>query len=102
MGRISVDRLRRSKPTWDHVTFAASESEPGVYHEIKRRREDGHLGCGCLAYRFKRGEKTCKHLRAYDKSNSEYRPDQIERVVQIDGERFTFSRRRAISIGALP
>ncbi len=50
---------------WAHVATVASESEPGKRWEIKKRRSDGALGCACPAFRFKHGDKTCKHIRAY-------------------------------------
>lgn len=51
---------------WDYVTEVESDSEPGTWHEIKRRRTDGHLGCDCGRYRFaKKANKTCQHIEAY-------------------------------------
>lgn len=49
--------------SWEHVAWVESVSEPGKRYEI-RQDVSGLRGCSCLAYRFKRGEKTCKHLAA--------------------------------------
>ena len=48
---------------WNYVTTVESESEPGATYDIKER--GGVFGCGCRSYRFSKGVKTCKHLRAY-------------------------------------
>jgi len=49
------EKVMAAKQTgWSHVTYAESESEPGVEHEIKVRRADGHLGCSCLTNRFRK------------------------------------------------
>lgn len=42
----------------------ASESRPNVRHEIMRA-DNGRLACSCEAHRWSKGEKTCKHVRAY-------------------------------------
>ncbi len=42
-----------------------STSEPGILHLIKRRVSTGTLSCDCMAWRFSRGEKHCKHVDAY-------------------------------------
>ena len=49
---------------WTHEAYVESDTEIGRAYEIKRSA-DGRLGCECPRYRFKRGEKTCKHLRAF-------------------------------------
>ncbi|KKL99504.1 hypothetical protein LCGC14_1813710 [marine sediment metagenome] len=42
-----------------------SDSQPGILHLIKRLRSNGALSCDCMAWRFARGEKTCKHVDAF-------------------------------------
>jgi len=87
-------------PTWEHVGDVASFTDPSETYEIKRRRVDGHLGCACPGYRFKKGEKICKHIEAfalgrYDAEAAYMKPV----VVTVAQEQFTV--RRAISFGAL-
>lgn len=83
--------------SWIHVAYVASESEPGLEHEIKRAA-DGRLGCSCGAYRFMRGaEKICKHLRAFTAAGV---ADTVSIELHRDVvEMFTF--RRAISFGKI-
>jgi hypothetical protein len=45
-----------------------SDSQPGILHLIKRLRSNGALSCDCMAWRFCRGEKTCKHVAAFQAS----------------------------------
>ena len=40
-----------------------SRSTPGVSYEV-RLGKDGVVYCTCPAWKFSRGAKTCKHLRA--------------------------------------
>lgn len=100
-------RRRRSSALWTHVAFVESDSEPGVEHEIKRHA-DGRLGCACLSYRFARGEKTCKHLRAWRATSNLWvggRGEVATAVRVTPGEigagAETFTVRRAISFGAV-
>ena len=58
-------RKRNPLTTFDVVAEIDSDSAPGVLHLIKRRVSTGALSCDCMAYRFKRGEKTCKHVAAF-------------------------------------
>lgn len=102
---------------WDYVTTVASESDRGKTYDIKRRRSDGHLGCGCTSYRFApREDKSCKHTRAYamagvsfarqdpvlrDRtSGGDRRPAHRDRI-SVGGETYTFTS-RAISFGKIP
>ena len=50
---------------WNIVGEIDSVSEPGVFHLIKKHKTTGLLACDCMAFRFARGEKTCKHVSAY-------------------------------------
>jgi hypothetical protein len=89
--------------SWQHVAWVESDSEPGKRHEIKRRA-DGQLGCGCTAYRFSKGTKTCKHLRALgsitsDEARSRQKFERVQ-VRRLGAE--TFTVRRAITFGAIP
>lgn len=86
---------------WTYLATVRSESEPDRSYDIKRGT-NGMLGCGCLAFRFKKGEKTCKHLRAYLAGEAvdarpvrqQVRPETVR--VKSDNETFTVTR-RAIS-----
>lgn len=49
---------------WTHVAFVASMTDPDEQYEIKKR-DNGQDGCECKSYQFSRGDKSCKHLRAY-------------------------------------
>lgn len=101
------------KPAWTFVTYAESDSEPGVEYVIDRR-PDGAYRCACLSFRFARGlvgtpGKSCRHLRAYlaglagdtaalMTAAGLARPADV-RTVRIAAETFTF--RRAIAFGGL-
>lgn len=94
------------RPLWEYVTDIASESERDKSYEIKRRTSDGHLACGCTAYRFAtRDAKTCKHIKAYlgvygiVAAASE--ATTVPVVTVHDNETFTLTRRRAIAFGRL-
>lgn len=100
---------RNSAATWEPVGDVESDSEPGVRHEIKRRRSDGHLGCDCLSYRFARkSAKTCKHIIALTESDAAVR--LIARSAAVvprapvrhttGGETFTVTR-RTIAFGPI-
>lgn len=55
-----------SRPNyWDVVGEIDSVSEPGVLHLIKKHKTTALLSCDCMAFRFAKGEKTCKHVSAY-------------------------------------
>ena len=95
--------------TWEHVTYVASDSDPCAEYEIKRRTSDGQVGCSCMAYRFSKGVKSCKHMQAFLCSvvnanrptpasvvrRSLTVPATLGRIESSNGETFTF--RRAIS-----
>ena len=88
---------------WEHVADIESDSEIWKTYEIKR--SDGRYGCECPSYRFVRGEKTCKHIRAYLTGNEEdhrraLTPTVVHERVRISsgGEMFTVTR-RAITFG---
>jgi len=57
----------RAKATeWEHVTWAASETDDDVEYEIVRHRADGRYRCACHSYVFARERpKTCKHIEAF-------------------------------------
>jgi hypothetical protein len=84
-------------PVWEHVGEVASFTNPDERYEIKRRRADGHLGCACLGYRFKKGEKTCKHTQAFALG----RHADVAKPVVVTVAQEQFTVRRAISFGAL-
>lgn len=92
--------VRRTATGWTFVGSVESDSEPNVDHKIKRNETTGALGCDCMAYRFARGEKTCKHLDAY-------RETDFAGMTQTDGVSIratpteTFTVRRGISFDAL-
>ena len=107
--------MRTKKATgWHYVADVESDSEPGVKHVIKRREVDGHVGCDCLAYRFKKGEKTCKHVQALlglSAAINHHQPSTPLPQVRVEGmqheyriahagDTFTVTR-RAISLGPL-
>ena len=48
---------------WVRLGTVESDSEPGVEHVISRRGTQ--IGCDCMSYRFRKGEKTCKHIEAF-------------------------------------
>lgn len=84
---------------WEHLADVESDSEIGKTYEIKRSAA-GQVGCECPSYRFKRGEKTCKHLRAYlagDQMDARraVKPTVVHERVRISsgGEMFTVTRR---------
>lgn len=90
--------------TWQKVATVESETEPGKEYDIKRHPTTGALGCGCTSYRFSRGVKDCKHLRALRGAAlpaKAVRPSVEPETVRVksDGEMFTV--RRAISFGRL-
>lgn len=102
-------RRRSTTVKWEHVGFVESWTERGLEYEIKRRLADGHLGCGCGAYRFARGIKTCKHLGAYGVASNPIgeravgrvlTSGVIEQTVTVAAETFSV-RRRAISFEPL-
>ena len=51
--------------TWETIASVESDSRPGVTYSIKQA-PNGRIGCTCPAYRFKKGEKTCKHIRVWN------------------------------------
>lgn len=79
---------------WSFVASIESHSRIGKRYEIKRRESDGLLGCSCVAYRFAKGEKTCKHLQAFS-GTTRARAELTVRREVVAGE--TFTVRRAIS-----
>jgi hypothetical protein len=90
-------------PIWEHVAYVWSDSQPGKEYEVKRHRTTGALGCSCPAYRFVKGEKTCKHIEAYARVNftRDSTPLKCPRPsVSVGGETFTI--RRAITFGEMP
>lgn len=102
---------------WDYVTEVESDSEPGTWHEIKRRRADGHLGCDCGRYRFaKKAAKTCHHIKAYEATqrglatvSGVATPHRSQRAnefgvsyrIAVASENYTVGR-RAITFGSIP
>lgn len=94
---------------WTKVATVESDSERGKTYDIKRHPTSGAFGCGCTAYRFSRGVKTCKHLQALGLARSVFpaarpvehfnRPPETVERVQLAGE--TFTVRRAITFGPL-
>jgi hypothetical protein len=91
---------------WTHVAYVESDSEPGRQHQIKSA-VGGRLGCDCMAFRFAKGTKTCKHLQAYlageamDGQRAVQPAVRSERArVVSNGEAFTVTR-RAITFGAV-
>ena len=89
---------------WSGVTFAESDSEPGVEHAIERRPDGAHR-CACMSFRFARGQvgsssKSCKHLRAY--LGGVIPPQAVAHLAPtvrtVAGETFTF---RAMAFGGL-
>jgi len=86
---------------WTKVATIWSESEPGKTYDIKRRA-DGVYGCGCTAYRFAKGEKTCKHLRAYLAGEAmdamrAVKPTVGQESVRVSSAGETFRVKRAIA-----
>ena len=96
---------RAKRSPWTLEGSVESSSEPGVQHQVKRHR-DGRLGCDCLAYRFKRGDKTCRHIHAYLAAGPlvPVAPglgySSAIRVVHAAQE--TFTVRRALAFGPVP
>jgi len=98
---------RRARPSW-WVTIGSveSDSEPGVIHQIKRHRSTGLVGCDCMAYRFAKGEKRCKHTDAFAHPSAQAERADVAAVVvrPVAGtaktETFTVVR-RGISFDAL-
>ncbi len=45
-----------------------STSQPGILHLIKRHPGTDRLSCDCMAWRFSRGDKHCKHVDAFQTS----------------------------------
>jgi hypothetical protein len=104
---------------WEHVGAVASESAADVWHTIKRNRSTGQIGCSCMAWRFSKGRKACKHTAAFEAGevfhhiDGNPRNNRIEnlarvplrqpapeRKVQVDAE--TFTVRRGMSFGGVP
>lgn len=54
-----------SATVYDVVGEIDSDSQPGVLHLIKRHTTTRRLSCDCMAWRFCRGEKRCKHVDAF-------------------------------------
>ena len=95
---------------WEHVADADSESEPGKSYEIKRHTRTGAFACGCMAYRFSKGVKTCKHLQGYHMDRVDVRgivvatPPPVHARVTVQtakGAEVVHIHRRAISFGAV-
>lgn len=107
--------------SWTHVTFAESDDKPGVEYEVERRA-DGAMKCGCMSFRFARGEfgsanKTCKHIREWSalapsmvldastpitrKVNVQVRRKTATGAPVVSAHVETFTFRRAITFGRL-
>ena len=79
---------------WQVVGEIDSDSQTGVLHMIKRHTSTGSLACDCMAYRFARGEKICKHVSAYQTVTlREKIGDALETpvVVPVPGGGYPFS-----------
>lgn len=63
--RQIVDGSGRRPVVYDVVGEIDSDSMPGVMHIIKRHRITKGLSCDCMAWRFCRGAKQCKHVDAF-------------------------------------
>jgi hypothetical protein len=53
----------------EHVAWIHSASEPDIEYQIVKMAGKG-LKCACLGWAFKKGEKTCKHVQAYQDSTA--------------------------------
>jgi hypothetical protein len=62
---------------WDHVAYIDSDSDPGREWELKRHVSTGTIGCSCPSYRFKKGDKTCRHIDAWRASQRMNREDTV-------------------------
>ena len=58
----------RQRQQWTEVGSVESDTQRGTVYTIKMRSGDDLLGCSCMAYRFAKGEKRCKHTDAYAES----------------------------------
>lgn len=100
MTRRAVDpsgRMRANgRVSWTEVGTVESDSEKGVFHTIKARTADGHFGCSCLSYRFRRGDKWCKHTIAWRGSLGSIGGSSLM-PIEVSGERFMV-RRRAVDL----
>lgn len=85
---------------WELVASVNSETNQGHTYEVKRNKDTGALGCACIAFRFSKGTKTCKHLEALRQVvHSAPLGVAVSRAVVAD-ETFTVVR-RAITFGAV-
>jgi hypothetical protein len=103
---VTVKRTAVGRPgvgsDWVEIARVASDSEPGKDHAIKRHASAGILWCDCMAYRFARGVKTCKHIEALGQVADRQvavaaRGRQTSDVAVVGAERFTV--RRALNLG---
>lgn len=106
MAATKARRKPREKwefPGWSYVATVASENEPGATYDLSRGDADGQMFCACMAYRFARGEKTCKHLQAYLGVAGTVAHASTERTpvsASVGGEMFAVTR-RAITFGRI-
>lgn len=94
--------VRRTATGWTLVGSVESDNEPEVAYQIKRKA-NGALGCDCMAYRFAKGEKTCKHIQAWTSAEtpSGRGIGRGNTVVAVAAANETFTVRRGISFGPL-
>lgn len=107
---VSVEDVTDADTGWMHVAFVQSRTEPDVVHELRRNRTTNVIACGCKAFQFSRGNKTCNHLRALQIGDTapvmriEKKNGELEQHVSVTWEKKTTEFtvvRRAISIGPL-
>jgi soluble P-type ATPase len=82
-----------SSSQWEHVAWVRSDADARKRYEVRRRRVDGHLGCGCPSYRFSRVVKTCKHLERMVSAVYVAHGDVERATIRVAEESFTVERR---------